>query len=124
MLPLTCYNLLHTSSYRKGLDNIVTSLKALGKNYSNGEKVRKILRSLPKEWDPKVTAIQEAKDLDNLSFDDLIGSLMTHEIMMKRDDNEINRDKNHLFKVSHSSSDDDDLMMIPRKFKRFLSRKS
>ena len=43
--------------------------------------------------------------------------------MIKRDDNEINRDKNILFKVSHSSSDDDDLMIISRKFKRFLSWK-
>ena len=76
-----------------------------------------------------MTAIQEAKDLDNLSFDDLIGSLMTHEIIMKRDDNEINRDKNLFSKVLHLSSndddeDDDDLMIITRKFKRFLSRKS
>ncbi|GAV61060.1 UBN2 domain-containing protein, partial [Cephalotus follicularis] len=36
---------------------IVNSLKNLGKNYSNQELVRKILRCLPKSWTPKVTAI-------------------------------------------------------------------
>lgn len=109
-------------------NNIVKNLEALGKTFSNGKKLRKILRSQPKAWDPKVIAIEKSKDLDNLSFDDLIGSLMTQEIMMKRDDNEINRDENLLLKVSHSSSDDDDdddndLMIISRKCKRFIRRK-
>ncbi|RVW55486.1 hypothetical protein CK203_075178 [Vitis vinifera] len=40
----------------------------------------KILRSLPKKWETKVTAIQEAKDLTKLSLEELIGSLMTYEI--------------------------------------------
>jgi len=82
----------------------MTSLKALGKTYSNGEKVRKILMSLPKEWDSKVTTIQEAIDLDVLSSYYLIGSLMTHEIIMKRDDNEEKKDKSIVFKISQSSS--------------------
>ena len=42
--------------------------------------VRKILRSHSKAWRPKVTTIQEAKDLNVLSLDALIGSLKTHEI--------------------------------------------
>ncbi|KAL6321698.1 hypothetical protein AAG906_031207 [Vitis piasezkii] len=44
------------------------------------KKVIKILRSLPKKWETKVTAIQEAKDLTKLSLEELIGSLMTYEI--------------------------------------------
>jgi len=39
---------------------------------------------LPKHWDAKVTAIKEAKDLTKMSLDELLGSLMTHEIMLKR----------------------------------------
>ena len=42
--------------------------------------VRKILRSLSKAWRPKVTTIQEAKNLNVLSLDALIRSLKTHEI--------------------------------------------
>ena len=42
----------------------------------------------------------EVKDLDKLEFDNLLASLMTHEIMMKRNDNiEPKKDKNVAFKV-------------------------
>ncbi|WKA06412.1 hypothetical protein VitviT2T_024311 [Vitis vinifera] len=59
---------------------IVNELEALRKTYTEVEKVMKILRSLPKKWETKVTAIQEAKDLTKLSLEELIGSLMTYEI--------------------------------------------
>ncbi|WJZ92272.1 hypothetical protein VitviT2T_011279 [Vitis vinifera] len=59
---------------------IVNELEALGKTYTEVEKAMKILRSLPKKWETKVTAIQEAKDLTKLSLEELIGSLMTYEI--------------------------------------------
>ena len=60
--------------------HIINQLNTLGKRYSNVEMERKILRSLSKAWHPKVTAIQEAKDLNVLSLDTLIGSLKTYEI--------------------------------------------
>ncbi|KAL6324823.1 hypothetical protein AAG906_018350 [Vitis piasezkii] len=59
---------------------IVNELESLGKTYTKVEKVMKILRSLPRKWETKVTAIQEAKDLTKLSLEELIGSLMTYEI--------------------------------------------
>ncbi|WJZ87668.1 hypothetical protein VitviT2T_007035 [Vitis vinifera] len=59
---------------------IVNELEALGKTYTEVEKVMKILRSLPKKWETKVMAIQEAKDLTKLSLEELIGSLMTYDI--------------------------------------------
>ncbi|GAV57172.1 zf-CCHC domain-containing protein/UBN2 domain-containing protein [Cephalotus follicularis] len=61
---------------------IVNSLKNIGKNYSNQELIRKILRCLPRSWTPKVTAIEEAKDLSTLPLEQLIGSLMTHYIAL------------------------------------------
>ena len=84
--------------------------------------------SLPKGWDPKVTAIQVPKDLDALSFNELIGSLMTHEIMMKRENkDELKKnDKSLAFKTSQSSSEEegsdksDDIVIFTRKFKRFI----
>ena len=60
--------------------DIINQLKALGKRYTNAKMVRKILRSLSKAWHPKVTAIQEAKDLNVLSLYALIESLKTHEV--------------------------------------------
>ena len=59
---------------------MVNELESLGKTYTEVEKVMKILRSLPKKWETKVTTIQEAKDLTKLSLEELIGSLMTYEI--------------------------------------------
>lgn len=37
--------------------DVVNSLKGLGKSFSDFELVNKILRSLPKSWDPKVMVI-------------------------------------------------------------------
>ncbi|GAV65896.1 DUF4219 domain-containing protein/UBN2 domain-containing protein, partial [Cephalotus follicularis] len=62
---------------------IINSLKNLGKSYSNQKLIRKILRCLPKIWTPKVTGIEEAKDLSTLPLEQLLGSLMTHETTMK-----------------------------------------
>ncbi|GAV74453.1 UBN2 domain-containing protein [Cephalotus follicularis] len=62
---------------------IVNSLKNHGKNYSNQEFVRKILRCLPGSWIPKVMEFEEAKDLSTLPLEQLLGSLMTHETTMK-----------------------------------------
>ncbi|GAV60838.1 UBN2 domain-containing protein, partial [Cephalotus follicularis] len=52
--------------------NIINSLQSLNKCYTNSEMVRKILRCLPKSWMPKVTAIEEAKDLTTLPLEELL----------------------------------------------------
>ncbi|RVW34648.1 hypothetical protein CK203_116475 [Vitis vinifera] len=61
----------------------VNGLQALGKDDKESEKVMKILRSLPKNWEAKITTIHEVKDLTKLPLKELIGLLMTHEITMK-----------------------------------------
>ncbi|GAV79808.1 LOW QUALITY PROTEIN: zf-CCHC domain-containing protein/UBN2 domain-containing protein, partial [Cephalotus follicularis] len=103
---------------------IINSLKNLGKSYSNQELVRKILRCLPKSWTPKVTAIEEAKDLSTLPLEQLLGSLMTHETTMKNHENvEVKKKKSIAFKASkeESESDEDgDVALITSQFKRFL----
>ena len=55
----------------------------MGKDDKESEKVMKILRSLPKNWEAKITTIHEVKDLTKLPLKELIGLLMTHEITMK-----------------------------------------
>ena len=59
---------------------LVSGLQILKKSYVASDHVNKILRSLPAKWRPKVTAIEEAKDLKTLSVEDLISSLNCHEI--------------------------------------------
>jgi len=51
--------------------------------YTNADIVSKIIKSLLKIWKANVTTIEEAKNLTKLSLEELIGSLMTHEIAMK-----------------------------------------
>ncbi|MBM1019732.1 retrotransposon gag domain-containing protein, partial [Escherichia coli] len=41
---------------------IVNSLSGFGKDITVADQVKKLLRSLPKNWTAKVTAIEEAKD--------------------------------------------------------------
>ncbi|KAH9658283.1 hypothetical protein KPL70_023426 [Citrus sinensis] len=66
------------SMYSRFTD-IVNTLGTLGKTFSNSGKVKKIIKSLPKECIPKRTVIREAKDLNILPIDDLIGSLISYE---------------------------------------------
>ncbi|GAV65025.1 UBN2 domain-containing protein, partial [Cephalotus follicularis] len=88
---------------------IINSLKNLGKSYYNQELVRKILRCLPKSWTPKVTAIEEAKDLSTLPLEQLLGSLMTHETTMKNHENvEVKKKKAITFKASKEDSESDE----------------
>ncbi|MQL99129.1 hypothetical protein Taro_031847 [Colocasia esculenta] len=72
-----------TQMYNR-FSSIEVGLSSLGKNLSDEETVRKILRSLTVSWTPKVTAIEDAHDLTKFSIDKLIGSLMAYEINMKR----------------------------------------
>ena len=114
--------------------DIINGLKCLGRNYSNADLVQKILRSLPDKWDPKVTAIQEAKDLNTLPLDELMGSLITHELTLQhRNEDELKKKKSIALKAimedeNELSSDetikDEQLGMIVRKFNRYIGRRN
>lgn len=106
--------------------NVANGLKAFGKSFSDFEFVNKILRTLPKSQDPKITTIQEANNLNNFSFEELIRSLMTYEMTcIVYDELEYNLQKNmkdmalrtkegYLGKNS-SDEDDDDNFNTPYK---------
>ena len=67
------------------LNTLVTTLRKLGRPFSKEEVNNKILRILPKkDWESKVTSIEEAQDLANLQTDVLIGKLLTHELTIKQ----------------------------------------
>ena len=114
--------------YTKFTD-IVNTLGALGKTFSNSEKVKKIIRSLPKELRPKRTAIEKAKNLNTLPLDDLIGSLILYEENLteekKRDEE---KKKSIALKTSKyesdrgSKPDDEELAMLARRFRKFFKK--
>ncbi|GAV60412.1 zf-CCHC domain-containing protein/UBN2 domain-containing protein [Cephalotus follicularis] len=103
---------------------IINSLKNLGKSYPNQELVRNILRCLPKCWTPKVTTIEEAKDLSNLPLKQLLGSLMTHETTMKSHERvETKKKKPVALKASKEGSESDgygDMALITSQLKKYL----
>ena len=62
------------------LNDIVNSTYNLGEIYDQPKIVRKILRSLTKDFRPKVIVITESKDVDSISIDELVGSLQSYEL--------------------------------------------
>jgi len=89
------------------MTNISNSLDALGKTYTNTEIVSKTCKFLLKIKEEKVMAIQKDKDLIKLSLENLIGSLMTHEITMEKQEQEESSKKNSAFKIVHHNDNDD-----------------
>ena len=65
---------------------LTNGLKSLEKSYSEYEIVTKILRSLTSAWHTKATVIEESRNLSSTTIDELIGSLMTYELNLKRTD--------------------------------------
>lgn len=82
----------------------------------------------------RVTIIQEAKDLDQLSFQELLGSLMTRKLtLMNQEQDDSNKRKKMLafnpsnkedsIKLKESGDEDKDPSLITKKFKSFLEMK-
>ena len=114
--------------------DIINGIKSLEKSYPNNDLMRKIFRSLPRSWEAKVIAIQEAKDLNVFSLKKLLGSLMTHELAMKQHNNEkVKKKRTIALKSVMEEQEDEDLLeeddgnedmaLIIKKFKKFLRRK-
>ncbi|WJX62830.1 hypothetical protein P8452_47785 [Trifolium repens] len=68
--------------FHLSLLDIANSFEALGEKMSDEKLSRKLLRSLPKRFDMKVTTIEEAHDISTMKMDELVGSLQTFEIVL------------------------------------------
>ena len=105
--------------------DVINGLKALGKTYPNKEMVKKLLNSLPKSWEAKVTAIEESKDPNTLSLDELIGSLLTYEMKIKHGQ-EPSKKASVAFKSTTPSDDeeeveeDEEMAMFAKRFNKFM----
>ncbi|GAV57341.1 zf-CCHC domain-containing protein/UBN2 domain-containing protein, partial [Cephalotus follicularis] len=93
----------------------------------------KVFGCLNDEWEPKVTAIEESKDLKTMEIEELLGSLMTHEVKLnKRSANLVEtkpqeeRRKDIALKSTHKgemSSEDEleeeDYVLFAKRFTKF-----
>ena len=62
------------------LNDIVNFAYNLGEIYDQPKIVKKILRSLTEEFRSKVTVITESKNVDSITVDELVGSLLSYEL--------------------------------------------
>ena len=119
-------------------NNLIKDLEVLGKEYSLGEKNRKILNALNKDWESKMTAIEEAKDLNSMSIESLINSLTSYELKLKtkvQEEEDARARRNIALKTAQEEddsasiddeeldSDDNDLALITKSFKRLLNKR-
>lgn len=65
------------------------------------------MRSLLGKWLAKVTTIQEANDLSVLSLEQLIGPLMTHEMLVDSKEESTARTRSIVMKVEESDEEDE-----------------
>ena len=70
------------NSFYSKLNEVVVSKFNLGEKTEDSKLVRKILRSLPKSFRAKVTAIEESKDHDDIKVQELISSLQAYELLL------------------------------------------
>ncbi|RVW83084.1 Retrovirus-related Pol polyprotein from transposon TNT 1-94 [Vitis vinifera] len=63
---------------------IVNQMRSYGEDILDQTVVAKVLRSLMPKFDHVVAAIEESKDLSTYSFDELMGSLQSHEVRLSR----------------------------------------
>ena len=98
----------------------------LGETIPEPKIVRKVLRSLPKRFHAKITAIEESKDIDKIPLTELVGNLQTYELGLTRI-GKTGKGKSMALKAKSSetdeSLDDEDSNMksyITKQFKKFM----
>ncbi|KAJ8619228.1 hypothetical protein MRB53_015414 [Persea americana] len=100
-------------TYMLRVNEVTNSICGLGEEIKEPVIAKKVLRSLQPQFDSKVSAIEEAKDLNAFSMDELHGSLIAYEI---RTGKTSSSDREATFKVhkkakevaDHDGDSDDD----------------
>lgn len=115
---------------QKRFTHLTNHLIALGKDLSTNDLNLKVLRSLNRNWQPKVTAISEKKSLSKMSLATLFGKLQEHELELGRLEQNEEIEKKHksialntVTKDRNSDIDDDeDMILLAKRFNKFLKK--
>ncbi|XP_070049612.1 uncharacterized protein [Nicotiana tomentosiformis] len=106
--------------------SIINELHYLGEIIPRNKLFRKILSVLPNSRESKVNASTEAKDLQKLTIDELIGNLKTYEMKKKKDHErrEPKKEKNPILKADNndSSGEDADMDYLTKRFQKMVRR--
>ncbi|XP_057742282.1 uncharacterized protein LOC130960821 [Arachis stenosperma] len=107
---------------------IINSLDAMEITHSEEMLVRKVLRSLTKEWKTKVTVISKSSNLSQMTYDELREKLLAYEIIHIKNDTKkkgVNL-KSYNESLDDESSDllsDDDFVVFVRELKKMVRLK-
>ena len=92
----------------------------LGEIYDQPKIVRKILRSLTKDFRPKVTAITESKDMDSILVNELVGSLQSYELDLPKTSKSKSMTLESVDDVDVGGFDDELSAYLAKNFRNFL----
>ncbi|KAL3640361.1 hypothetical protein CASFOL_015329 [Castilleja foliolosa] len=127
------------NDYAMRLQEISGEMTELGENVTNERLVGKLLRSITRKFDTKITAIEEARDTSTLPYEELVGSLNTYEMEHIRnrekntaytsnesfeydsDDEEMSR---AVLSLKNTPLNDDELSFITNRFRNYIKKKS
>ena len=106
------------------LNDIVNSAYNLGEIYDQPKIVRKILRSLTKDFRPKVNAIIESKDVDSIPIDEFVRSLQSYELDLPKTSKSKSMAPKSIDDVEVSGFDDElyasKIAYLAKNFRNFL----
>ena len=69
-------------AYFQYIDEITNTLEGLGEPFDENTIIRKILRTLPGRFNPKVLVLEYSANLDKLSKEELHGVLIAYEMIL------------------------------------------
>jgi hypothetical protein len=71
--------------FMTSVKHLVHQIRSQGEDIPDQKIVEKVLRSLPEKFNMVVVAIKESKDLTMFTIDQLMGSLLSHEARLQRE---------------------------------------
>ncbi|XP_019184815.1 PREDICTED: uncharacterized protein LOC109179776 [Ipomoea nil] len=115
-------------SLKQDLRNLMNRASVLGEPFTDERVVKKILRSLPKRFRMKVTAIQENAGWEKKSVGELMGNLHTYELQVLADDDPaVSREGKSMAFLAEADResdtddiDDEALALLTKNFKKIL----
>ena len=116
---------------QKRFVHLTNHLIALGKTFTNDDLNLKVLRSLTREWQPKVTAISEKKSLSTMTSASLFGKLQEHELelgRLEKHESQEKKSKGIALKVDSKNdkddetSEDENFMLLVKKLGKFFNK--
>ena len=117
---------------QKRFIHLTNHLSALGKTLTNDELNLKVLRSLTREWQPKVTTISEKKSLSAMTSATLFGKLQEYETelgRLEKHENLEKKSKNIALKIDSKEvvkednpEEDENFMLLVKRLGKFFGR--